>query len=101
MFPFRLRYNPCQLYFSAIKKTLIATKEKYPDWGIQKCKNLAEEIMDAGQSGSYETAVNWLRRAKEIYLYHNRQVEWYNYIDGLLDNHHRKYKLVPMLQVIR
>jgi uncharacterized Zn finger protein len=82
-------------------RMLEPTKEKYPDWGIQKCKNLAEEIMDAGKSQAYETAVHWLRRAKEIYFHHNRQAEWHSYLDGLLDQHSRKYKLVPMLQGIR
>jgi uncharacterized Zn finger protein len=82
-------------------RMLVPTKEKYPDWGIQKCKNLAEAIMDAGRSGEYDTAVNWLRRAKEIYLHHQRQAEWHSYVDSLLAEHGRKYKLVPMLQAIR
>jgi uncharacterized Zn finger protein len=81
-------------------RMLAPTKEKYPDWGIQKCKNLAEAIMNAGKSGEYDTAVTWLRRAKEIYLHHQRQAEWRNYLDGLLAQHGRKYKLVPMLQAI-
>jgi uncharacterized Zn finger protein len=80
---------------------LAPTKDKYPDWSIQKCKNLAEAIMDAGRSGEYDTAVNWLRRAKEIYLHHQRQAEWRSDVDGLLAQHGRKYKLVPMLQAIR
>lgn len=82
-------------------RMLEPTKEKHPDWGIQKCKNLAEDIMNAGKSGEYDTAVNWLRRAKEIYLHHQRQAEWHNYLDSLLAQHGRKYKLVPMLQAIR
>lgn len=82
-------------------RMLAPTKEKYPDWGIQKCKHLAEAIMDAGKSGEYDTAVTWLRRAKEIYLHHQRQAEWRNYLDGLLAQHGRKYKLVPMLKAIR
>ncbi len=82
-------------------RMLEPTKEKYPDWGIQKCKNVAEEIMNAGRSGEYDTAVHWLRRAKEIYLHHQRQAEWHSYVDGLLAQHGRKYKLVPMLKGIR
>ena len=82
-------------------RMLAPTKDKYPDWGIQKCKNLAEAIMNAGRSGEYDTAVTWLRRAKEIYLHHQRQAEWHSYLDGLLAQHGRKYKLVPMLQAIR
>ena len=57
--------------------------------------------MNAGKSGEYDTAVNWLRRAKEIYLHHQRQAEWGSYVEDLLAQHGRKYKLVPMLQAIR
>jgi uncharacterized Zn finger protein len=32
---------------------------------------------------------------------HQRQQEWETYLDSLLDTHHRKYKLVPMLRDIR
>ncbi|WP_420628571.1 hypothetical protein [Candidatus Leptofilum sp.] len=55
-------------------RMLAPTKDKYPDWGIQKCKNLAEAIMDAGRAKDYDTAVAWLRRAKEIYLHHHARL---------------------------
>jgi uncharacterized Zn finger protein len=64
-------------------------------------KREAEKIMDAGSSGSYDTAVSWLKTARDIYQQHQRQQEWEAYLDRLLDTHHRKYKLVPMLRNIR
>ena len=82
-------------------RVIEATREITPDWGIRKYKQKAEEIMNAGNSGSYDTAVSWLRSARDIYLQHHRQREWQAYLDSLLETHHRKYKLVPMLRDIR
>jgi hypothetical protein len=30
--------------------------------------------------GGMVTAVNWARRARDIYLLHQRQTEWHNYL---------------------
>jgi hypothetical protein len=57
-----------------------------------------EEIMDAGRPGTYDTAVSWLRDARDIYQQHNRLPEWQRYLDGILETHQCKYKLVPMLR---
>lgn len=84
-----------------VHRVIEATKVTHPDWGITLCKQKAERIMDAGKSGSYEMAVSWLSRAKELYIQHNRQAEWTAYLDKVLETHHRKYKLVPMLRQIQ
>ena len=57
--------------------------------------------MDAGKSQAYAAAVDWLRMARDIYLQHERRGEWQAYLDGLLETHRRKYKLVSMLRDIR
>ena len=74
---------------------------KVPNWGILKCKRKAETIMDAGQAKYYETAVTWLSTARDIYQQHQWQQDWELYLDSVLEKHHRKYKLVPMLRNIR
>jgi uncharacterized Zn finger protein len=84
-----------------LRRVIEATRETYPDWGIRKCKRQAEAIIDAGQSGAYDTAVSWLGTVRDIYQQHRRQQEWEMYLDHLLAMHHRKYKLVPMLRDIR
>jgi uncharacterized Zn finger protein len=84
-----------------LRRVIQATREKYPDWGIQKCQRKAEAIMDAGKAGAYETAVVWLRQAREIYQQHHRLAEWQGYLDAVLATHQRKYKLVPLLRAIR
>jgi uncharacterized Zn finger protein len=84
-----------------LRRVIEATRETNPNWGIRKCKQKAEEIMDAGRSGAYDTAVSWLQTVRDIYQQHQRQREWEAYLDSLLETHHRKYKLVPMLRHIR
>ena len=88
-------------HHSDLVRVIEATKEKHPDWGIQKYKNQAEAIMDAGKAKDYDVATNWLSHARDIYLLHDRQADWHDYLNGVLDKHARKYKLVPMLRNIR
>jgi len=84
-----------------LRRVVEATCATTPDWGIRKYQERAEEIMDAGQSRAYDTAVSWLRDARDIYQQHNRLSEWQRYLDRVLETHRRKYKLVPMLRNIR
>ena len=88
-------------YGTDLERVIQATRAQYPDWGIHKCKQQAERIMDAGKANAYDHAVTWLRLAREIYHQHARQAEWQAYLATLLDTHARKYKLVPMLRAIR
>jgi uncharacterized Zn finger protein len=84
-----------------LHRVVKATKEIYPDWGIRIYQQKAERIMDAGNSTMYETAVSYLGIARDIYQQEQRLEEWETYLDKLLETHHRKYKLVPMLEIIR
>ena len=81
-------------------RVIEATRETEPDWGIRQCKQQAEAIMDGGHSREYDSAVSWLRIARDIYIQHERPKEWEVYLDSLLDTHFRKYKLIPMLRNI-
>jgi len=84
-----------------LERVIQATRAEFPDWGIRKCKLHAESIMDAGKAKDLDTAVTWVRTARDIYLQHNRGAEWEAYLAGLLDAHARKCKLAPMLRGIR
>ena len=92
-----------QSYFHEhdLRRVIEAARKTRPDWGIRKSKHQAEYIMDTGKAGNYDTAVSWLRLTRDIYQEHKRQAEWERYLESLLDTHHRKYKLVPMLRNIR
>jgi uncharacterized Zn finger protein len=89
------------IYDGTFQKVVEATREKYPDWGIGKYQKLAEGIMNGGKANHYDTAVSYLRLARDIYIQHGRQADWAVYLHGLLKTHERKYKLVPMLKGIR
>jgi uncharacterized Zn finger protein len=93
--------NPVYAPDHDLRRVIEATRERHPEWGIRMSKGKAEAIMDAGSSGSYDSAVSWLKTTRDIYQQHQKQREWKNYLDSLLDTHHRKYKLVPMLRNIR
>jgi uncharacterized Zn finger protein len=76
----------------------IATR---PGWVIEKCRQQANEIMDAGRSADYFRAIEWLRQVKAACLAANRQADWQLLIGQLLVTHKRKYKLVPMLEELK
>jgi uncharacterized Zn finger protein len=84
-----------------LDRVIQATRAEFPDWGISKCRQQADNIMNEGKAKYYDAAVDRLRTARDIYLQHNRGAEWQAYLDGLLETHSRKYKLVPMLRGIR
>lgn len=93
--------DPGFAYDHDLHRVIEATRKTHADWGIRKCRQKAEEIMNAGNSSMYETAVSWLGIARDIYQQEGRLGEWETYLDNLLETHHRKYKLVPMLRNIR
>jgi uncharacterized Zn finger protein len=66
------------------------------EWIIQACRKQAEYIMDRG----YHSAANWLAKARKAYYMQGSKVEWQKYLDELLSQHGRKYKLVPMLKAL-
>ena len=78
----------------------VAIKER-PEWAIQASKKQAESIMDAGKAQYYDAAANWLSKAHRAYQTLNRNDEWEAYLNGLLQLHGRKYKLVPLLKEIK
>lgn len=84
-----------------LRQVIEATRKSHPDWGIRKCREQAEAIMDAGKAKAYDVAADWLRGARDIYQQHQRLDEWERYLDAVLAIHQRKYKLVPLLRAIR
>ncbi len=57
--------------------------------------------MDAGKASHYDEAARWLARSRPAYEATGRKSDWLRYLDGLLETHARKYKLVPMLRGLR
>jgi uncharacterized Zn finger protein len=70
------------------------------EWIIRACRKQAEYIMDKGKAELYHAAANWLAKARKAYFMQEREAEWQTYLDELLSQHGRKYKLVPMLKAL-
>jgi len=56
--------------------------------------------MDEGKAQSYHAAAKWLTNVRAAYQVMEREVEWNSYLAGLLQQHRRKSKLVPMLEAL-
>ena len=84
--------------YTLLEQVVDAAISTRPDWVIRTCRQQAEGIMDAGKAKSYHHAARWLRKARSAYLATDREAEWQEYLAELLDQHRRKYKLIPMLE---
>lgn len=71
------------------------------DWVIEACRYQAERIIEPGKSAYYHHAAHWLTRARDAYLAAGREDAWRKYLDDLLARHHRKYKLMSMLEPLK
>ncbi|GLS32055.1 Uncharacterized conserved protein, contains Zn finger domain [Mesorhizobium albiziae] len=78
-----------------------AAHASHPDWVIDVCERMACGIMDAGQSGFYELAAQWLEKAALAYDAAGRFEDWITRIDVLIEKHRRKHKLRPLLAALR
>ena len=70
------------------------------DWAIEACRKQAEYIMDKGKAELYNSAANWLAKARKAYYMQGGEARWRTYLHELLSQHGRKYKLVPMLNAL-
>ena len=75
--------------------------QSHLEWVIEACRKQAEYIMDKGKAELYNSAVNWLAKARRAYHILGRTEEWRGYLNELLTQHGRKYKLVPMLKTLQ
>lgn len=78
-----------------------AAHGSHPDWVIEIAERMGSRIMEAGESGSYELAVQWLQIASLAYDAAGRFEDWIMKLDGLIERHRRKHKLRPLLATLR
>jgi uncharacterized Zn finger protein len=78
-----------------------AAIESHPEWVIETCRRQAEKIMNQGRSKEYDEAVDWLAKVQDAHLAAGREEEWLAYLEELIVDHQRKYKLRPMLEDLR
>lgn len=87
--------------YRLIERVAEAAIETHPDWVIETCRSQAEAIMEPGRADLYDSAVRWLRHAREAYRVAGSEHEWQAYLQELIARHARKYKLRPMLEALR
>ena len=68
-----------------------------PDWVIKESKKRAMVIIDAGKSGDYSIAVDWLKWTKKGYLYKKKSEKWNENLKRIRLNHKPKRKLMGLL----
>ncbi|MFB9984853.1 SWIM zinc finger domain-containing protein [Mesorhizobium kowhaii] len=78
-----------------------AAHASHPDWVIDVAERIAANVMDAGQSGFYELAAQWLEKAALAHDAAGRFEDWITRIDALIEKHRRKHKLRPLLEALR
>ncbi|MCB9137615.1 MAG: SWIM zinc finger domain-containing protein [Caldilineaceae bacterium] len=85
-------------YFYDDDRVIESVRATHPVWAFGRCCRRAESIMDAGQAKDYDVAASWLRRGRDILLAAGEDARWREYLAHIMDVHHRKYKLMPMLR---
>jgi uncharacterized Zn finger protein len=84
--------------YSSLMRVMDAALATRPDWVIKAATKQAEGIMDAGKANHYDSAVEWLRRARDAYRSAGRQADWQGYLRSIEAEHGRKYKLMALLK---
>ena len=84
--------------YKVVEPVAEAVWQDHPQWTIDACKAQAEPIIEEGQSQRYRHAVDWLEIAGKAAEAAGELDEWRTYVEGLRDDHYRKYKLRPMLE---
>ena len=87
--------------YYTLEPVVEAAWQSHPDWVIRRCKEQAEQIMNAGKSKHYHHAIRWLEKARRAYLGADRTEAWLSYLEGLISQHARKYSLRPDLERLR
>ncbi|MEM8637809.1 MAG: SWIM zinc finger family protein [Cyanobacteria bacterium P01_G01_bin.54] len=67
-------------------------------WVIDKASPCAEAIINKGKAKNYEQAVDWLKRVKVAFLALEKEADWSQYHQNLQQAHHRKRKLMGLMQ---
>lgn len=81
-----------------IHQVMTAAIPLRPDWVIENARRRAEAIMNAGQAQYYPSAIDWLRQVRAALLQLGQKQAWQSYHSELMTTHHRKRKLIILLQ---
>jgi uncharacterized Zn finger protein len=74
-----------------------AVKTHAPDRAVAIWKKIAESLIARVKPSAYQEAANYLRKAAKIMAGQKREKEWVGYIQQLRKEHHRKTRLMQIL----
>lgn len=83
---------------SLVQRVMQAALSERPDWVITEARKRAEAIMTQGRSDEYQNAVAWLKLVRSAYLEKQQPGEWQKYKVEVGKAHHRKRKLMGLMQ---
>lgn len=86
--------------YEVMEKVVDAAIETHPDWAATTALHQAARIIEPGDSGHYDYAITWLRRARDAYRAAGRESDWQAYLVDLRARHGRKYKLMGLLDAL-
>ncbi|MCC3432916.1 MAG: hypothetical protein JGK08_23820 [Microcoleus sp. PH2017_04_SCI_O_A] len=69
-----------------------------PDWVIVNASRRAESILNQMKSAEYDSAIEWLEKARAAYIQTGRNVEWSAYRAQLMEVHSRKRKFMGLFK---
>lgn len=86
--------------YATLERVVEAAIPSHPDWVMRTCRRQAEAIAVGGYAQHYDRAARWLRHAGAAAAAAGRIGEWRADVEGLIEEHRRKYKLVPLLRAL-
>ena len=81
-------------------RVMDAATTTHPDWVIRMSTVGAEGIINPGDAKHYDSAVEWLRRARAAYQAAGQPEVWARYLQSLRTKHGRKHKLMELLNLL-
>lgn len=77
-----------------------AIAEKYPDEALKIWCALAENQIALTKPSAYETAVGYLKQARDIYQKSRRTKDWESYVSGLRETNKKKIRFIQSLRTL-
>ncbi|MCC3448315.1 MAG: SWIM zinc finger domain-containing protein [Microcoleus sp. PH2017_39_LGB_O_B] len=81
-----------------VHRVMMAAIPHRPDWVIVNASRRAESILNQMKSAEYDSAIEWLEKARAAYIQTGRNVEWSAYRAQLMEVHSRKRKFMGLFK---
>ncbi|MBT3878964.1 MAG: SWIM zinc finger domain-containing protein [Candidatus Scalindua sp.] len=86
-----------EVFFNEYEQVAQAIAKEYPDEALNIWRMLAEKQIALTKPSAYETAVRFLRHARDIYQNTGKNNEWESYLAQLRETNKRKTRFIQSL----